>query len=250
MSAQIVTSIMNWDRQYQQFLRIFCYSAEQYVGVTPVVLKIDDGNVARKRGKSFGCNSAKLRAFSAFAQKTDFPIAFMDCDMIVTGPVLKPLLEDDFDIGVTRRDMHAKYRYNGGTIFYQPTKAATAFLARWSQVNDMMYTDNKFHKPWHKKYAGINQASLGYMLEEEAKKVRIKEFPTWKYNSCDHMNWIQLRSSDFGERVCVVHCKSDLRRALKRYDSRMGQYKAILELWTRLDKASQGYKVKLTDAPL
>ena len=152
----------------------------------------------RTRSYTFDANHYKLCKWVEHAHKDTILI---DSDMICKSDIT-----DAFDhvqhIGITTR--RGSIPYNGGVIFVKNTRKARAFIERWIEVDQRMITDPVFHRPWHLKYAGMNQSSLGWLLENGYDDL-VTILPE-EYNHCEP--WDRLQTSK------MIHIKSRLRRAL------------------------------------
>jgi hypothetical protein len=162
-------------------------------------------------GKRPGCwsNTIKLRKYAEFVEKCTDDVVLADCDMLCLGDA-KIAFDKEFDIGITvKKENHkSKSKINGGIIFVRNNAKAKAWVKELSRVNDMMYEDDKFHSVWMRKYFGMNQAAMGYMLEMKNNIADVVEFPTVVWNNCD-CDW-----GDISEDTVFVHIKSDLRDAV------------------------------------
>jgi hypothetical protein len=90
-----------------------------------------------------------------------------------------------------------------------------------------MYEDWNFHCPWRIKYAGMNQASFGYMLEhqEEVPGVMLLDLPTRIYNAVN-TDWHRITSD-----TAFIHIKSQLRKAVLHGDAPAGNLRPAMLLW-------------------
>jgi hypothetical protein len=132
---------------------------------------------------------------------------------------------------------NSRYLYNGGVVFVRNTQAAKDFIALWAKVNadfleDREKFDNKgMHEKWRKKYAGINQASLGCILETHKFKAKIKTVPCDVYNVCEDYRVVKPGDT----KAKVVHYKSSLRKlviaSLGVDKCRQDMKQAALEWW-------------------
>jgi hypothetical protein len=170
-------------------------------------------------------NTAKLRKWVDIVESTDSPIILMDCDTIVLKDV-SHVFENDFDIAYTKRPDEVKLPLNGGVLFVRPSEPVREFFRRWMWINDKMIEDKLFHRPWKRKYEGINQASFGWMLENY-NHIDITSVPCSKYNACDKVNWEAL------DNVHILHIKSELRSACFHSGTR---FMEANRLWRKYDK--------------
>ena len=130
---------------------------------------------------------------------------FIDCDMIVLKD-MEHVFDKDFDICYTTRE--SKFPINGGVVFVKKNERSIKFIKRWQEINDRMYYDKKFHAKYHAKYAGINQAAFGYMIEQENRDIKLDTVPCMRYN-CTDEGW-HLINDD----CHAIHYKGRLRDAV------------------------------------
>jgi hypothetical protein len=161
------------------------------------------------RTRSFISNSIKLRKWTEEIRKCGKGdnVVLMDADMLILGDPFKAFKED-FDIGYTKRT-NSKWPLNGGVVFIKVDKWTKTFMNTWLKNNDIMLEDLEFHKKWQQKYAGINQASFGYMIENFGFLFKLNPFPCKIYNACGE------DLPDFDENVTkILHVKGKLRQAI------------------------------------
>ena len=161
-------------------------------------------------------------AHAALADNENLILA--DCDMLCTGDA-GAAFEQDFDIGYTVRDDHTNIPMNGGIVFVKPTFAAARFMTQWGEVDRRMYSDWNFHQPWRIKYAGQNQASFGYLLENPVSGVNMREFQTRVWNAVN-TDWNRLTTE-----TVFIHIKSQLRKAVLRGEPPNGPLRPAMMKW-------------------
>ncbi len=203
----------NYDVMHDVFVRS---CKKEMPDVEVVTIPID--NVVPKRdGKRPGClsNTVKLEKYCEYVQGSDDDLILADCDMLCVGDAERAFRDYDFDIAITVKGYNhkSKSRINGGIIFVRNSPGAKAWIKEFTEVNRKMYEDKKFHDIWMKKYFGMNQAALGYMMEEGDKynKAETIELPTVIWNNCDP-DWGNIR-----EDTVFIHIKSSLRTAVFSY---------------------------------
>lgn len=84
-----------------------------------------------------------------------------------------------------------------------------------------MLNSQSFHTPWRRKYMGINQAALGFLIEKGWNLEKLPE----KYNLCD---WTVKKVKS----AHMIHIKSDLRT-----DMLMGggKYPHVAKIWRKYE---------------
>lgn len=170
-------------------------------------------------------NTVKLEYWVNAVEKSKGNIIIMDCDMLVLRD-LSDAFKSNFDIAYTSRGA-ARTKLNGGVIFIKVNERSIKFLRRWVIVNQMMYENPVFHWPYRRKYVGMNQASLGYMLENETAGIKIINFPCTEWNQCQE-DWNKLNLT-----TRCVHIKSALRIDCMSGRLRTVTHKAAFDLWIK-----------------
>ena len=132
-----------------------------------------------------------------------------DCDMFFTDNI-EGAFEYDFDVGYTKRNYKNSHitgmnkPLNGGVFFFRPTEQAKSFVENWYKVCESMTVNDEFYQEWFKKYAGLNQTALGYLLDTDS-NTNIKQFNCAEYNGCaeDLLDFNNKKPK-------IVHIKSPL----------------------------------------
>jgi hypothetical protein len=120
-----------------------------------------------------------------------------DADMLCLDRVEKIFEQYEFDVAICNRtdDDPKAPKYNAGIVFLRGdtyNRNAMDFMREWFNINDRMYNDPLMHKPYRRKYCGMNQASLGYLMERKEElvpHVNVIEIPTFMVNSCCEKDW-------------------------------------------------------------
>lgn len=133
-------------------------------------------------------------------------LLLIDGDMIVMKP-LDDIWRIDFDVAYTLRDGGSRLPLNGGVVFVRVSDATRAFIDRWWEVNVKFLGNSQQHRHWRAKYAGINQASFGYLLEHEVGALKIHKLRCSEWNLCEWERHDPLAAR-------IIHIKSGLRRVL------------------------------------
>lgn len=158
-----------------------------------------------KRGMT--SNTEKLKIW--VNELENFPegehIIFADCDMLAVKDI-SDIWEKDFDIAVTERK-HSHYRWNGGIVFVKNNERSREFFRLWLKINMEMYTNYRMHEPWRRKYAGMNQAAFGYVMEKEKFRAKLINVPCLIWNCCNE-DWGRIDPD-----TRLIHIKGGLRKA-------------------------------------
>lgn len=246
---KIITTQFDYEggNDYKRLLDVFIYSVKKnmpYCKLEVVRTAPPKRNEIRTDG--LVNNTAKLAVWIDVMERTEEDFIFMDCDMLVTGD-MSSAWENKFDIAYTTLRQE-KININGGVMFIRNNEKSRHFMRQMHEVNDRMYTIPEIHWPYRQKYAGMNQAAFGYMLEhpDECGGCILTPLPAHIYNCCNG-EWINYSN----ETVCI-HYKSGLRyAALNQQDTRItAQMKPLADLWKRYEKEMKrkGYESKKSKA--
>lgn len=183
---------------YERLLGVFIRSWQKNAKIPLEVHRIETPRSGR-RHKSFYYNNEKLKVWlDNFNEDT----VFVDCDMLLLKDVSEAF--DIIDhIGIAERK---HLPLNGGVIFAKYTKEAKDFMNHWYEIDCKMLEDPEFHGEYHPKYAGMNQASLGYLLENGHRKY-VQRIPE-SFNLCE--SWEGWQDAH------LIHVKGSLRQTCLR----------------------------------
>ena len=159
-------------------------------------------------------NSAKLdhwRDVIASAADGD-RVLLIDADTMITGS-LDDAWDRSFDLAYTTAA--DRLPLNAGVVFVNVSDRSRGFLEQWAAVNRSFLGDANALRPWRNRYAGINQAALGFMLERAGHGCQVERLDGVIWN-CEDSNWRRFDP----DVTRIVHVKSDLRRAILRGHSR------------------------------
>lgn len=157
-------------------------------------------------------------------------VLLIDGDTMIVRP-LDPVWDLDFDLAYTIRQ-GTRLPLNAGVVFLRASNRTRAFIRKWWEMNVEFYENEPKHRPWRQKYAGINQASFGYMLEEVDHGCRLLTLPCAEWNLCQ---WDLYDPAV----TRIVHVKSSLRRAT--FNSHPAPRfrqptQSLISMWKRLEK--------------
>ena len=189
---------MPGQNRYKRLLDVFLYSVKKNMpDATLEVL-----NIKPMRGVGIDQHLANNRAKMETWAQIDItePTILADCDMLVLQD-LSVAFDVVEDVGLTYRTADFPPR-NGGMIFLQPTVNANRFLKQWNKVDRFLYGHRIVHELYRKKYAGMNQASLGYLLESGIlPTLNVTELPCSIWNACNE-DWPNI-----SRKTKAVHIK-------------------------------------------
>ncbi len=180
-------------------------------------------------------NTQKLERWAdvvAAAENGD-RLLLMDADTFLVRS-LDAVWDLNFDVAITTK--RAEYPINGGVVFLRISEAVKRFMEAWRSINSRMLHDPGFHQSWKRKYAGMNQAALGYLLEAERPSgVQLLELPCSEWN-CEDSAWATFDPSV----TRIVHVKSELRIACLDTQPIPPALSGLAARWRALDRQAQG----------
>lgn len=199
------------DGQYERLARVLAHTAETHCpGWEIRIHRIDPDIPAPCTGNpSHAWNTSKLDWWNDVIQSSPdgARVVLLDADMMLLRS-LDPIWDHAFDLAYTIRDPQtSRLPLNGGLVAVRVSPATRAAMATWQQVNRLMCQEGTDHAEFHRKYAGMNQASFGALLDRgQLSDLSVAQLPCQEWNCCEWLN--------FRENTRVVHVKSRLRRAV------------------------------------
>jgi hypothetical protein len=157
-----------------------------------------------ERNKQLESNHEKLKVWAKFLDESNQDIIFLDTDMYCMRD-FRYGMKRVKHIGLTYRTPGTGFPINGGVVFVKNNEGSKNFFKEWIAADKWMYDNPEDHAPWREKYAGINQSSLGYILEEKGMNKLATKLQCTEFNCVEP--WYNWRQS------CLIHVKSRLRRA-------------------------------------
>lgn len=225
---KIVTVCFDYGRSdiYRRMHKVLLYSIEKHMDDACVISNWLPEPKPTDRIRAYVSNTVKLEKWKEefYDSEPGDRIAFLDCDLLVIND-FSGVFENQFDIAYTYRE-DSKWPLNGGVFFCRVNEKTKQFMNTFTEVNDLMFFDEKFHRPWKQKYGGINQAALGYMLESGNHDCNILPLPCSTWNVCDEP--YDLVNSK------ILHFKSGLRSAM--FSGLIPEcYQGPVELWKQYE---------------
>jgi hypothetical protein len=215
------------DKTYIHLADVLEYSAKKNSPNTPLVMTRIKAPLLKAAKKAFDSNNHKFTEWVRAMDQTDDDVILIDADMIIIRDLSDAFDDQSFDIGLTALPgferlvrsksmvrpgkidgMQDRLPFNGGVVMVRNNQAARAFIHKWHEIDQLMYSKDKaLHNRYRAKYAGMNQASLGWMFENY-KEARIKFFDCREWNHCRD-KWIFDKS-----KVRILHIKSKTRKSI------------------------------------
>ena len=97
------------------------------------------------------------------------PALFCDIDIAFFGNPFPELSDFYFDVGICG--------HNSGAVYFNGTKKAKEFMTRWWVATHHLFDNPELYKQYDKKYKGLDQASLGYLLESGHYDAEVIQLP-------------------------------------------------------------------------
>jgi hypothetical protein len=191
---------------YSKLLKALLFSISTSCPKAKVIARRIQPPIGMREKKCFASNTKKLDLWLEELEKSeDKEICFIDCDMVVMRDPSE-IFQKDFDIAYTVRKSR-KPPVNGGVIFIKKNERSIQTIRKFKEINDAMYRNKGLHDVYRKKYAGMNQAAWGYLLEHGGYDAKMIEIPCAIWNAVDE-DWHAIDGN-----TKILHVKSVLRRA-------------------------------------
>lgn len=150
------------DDRWQRMSAVLAYSCKRHgldiqIHMMPIPPGMDtDPKVAS--------NHDKLKLWNEVVQAATEPLLLLDADMFCQrNPVKLPDIVEH--VGITWRPEGQEIPLNAGFVFVQPTQEAKAFFRAWVEADDLLRANPGLHLKYRQKWAGMNQSSLGMLIE-------------------------------------------------------------------------------------
>jgi len=209
---KIISDIFDYpgDDRYTKLAAVLEYSIKKNSPNTPFELIKTQAPKTFNRKQCFASNNHKLQVWLDAMERIQDDIIFLDCDMVVLRD-LSDAFQGDFDVAITALcDKGERLPYNGGTVLVRNTEKARAFMREWMKIDLLFYENEIEHCKYRNIYAGMNQASLGKLLEIGAVGAKVVEFDCHEWNWCrDRWAWPIC-----GPGPRILHVKSQTRKSL------------------------------------
>ena len=101
----------------------------------------------------------------------DRPILMCDTDIAFFGNPFDELLAGEFDFDV------ALCGNNTGAVYFSGSKKSREFMRQWWFTTHYLFDRPKLYQKLDKKYKGLDQSSMGYMLEQDSHNADVLQLP-------------------------------------------------------------------------
>lgn len=221
--------------QWPRLAAVFAHTARMHCPAWRLELDVLPEPVVKPgQSPAHVANTAKLEYWCDVVERAadGDELLLIDVDTAILKP-LDDIWDQPFDVAYTERAKGWRHPLNGGVVFVRATPPARAFVAGWRDENRRMATDKLYHREWRKRYAGINQAAFGALLERPGCQgaLQLRAIPCQVWN-CEDSTW-----TTFDPDVTrVLHVKSGLRRAIFGLGGAMQPFmKRLVKLWRQLE---------------
>lgn len=244
------------DQTYIKLAKVMEYSVKKNSPNTPLDMTYIHAPQLRAAKKAFDSNAHKFAEWVKAMDRTNDDVILIDADMAVLRD-LSDAFDGDFDIGLTvlpgfelliKESPHVRpgktdgpqdrLPFNGGVVMVRNNERARAFIHKWGEIDQRMYgKDHALHNRYRLKYAGMNQASLGWMFENYL-DVKIKFFDCREWNWCRD-KWAWPNHGEPGPRI--LHIKSRTRKEIMMQSSLMliePTMRPVVKIWRNLAQES------------
>ena len=175
----------------------------------------------RTRGSAVVANHAKLKEWRDAVLEATGPIILADVDMFMQRDP-----RAGFDcvehVGITYRDQGGTHiPINAGVVFVHPTKRARQFMRDWCDMDDLLYSEGVEFCKWRAKYQGMNQASLGALIETGG----------FQPTRLDCSKWNLVEPWDSIDAAHMVHVKGNAFRHI--FNGEKSKYDSVIEIKKR-----------------
>jgi SAM-dependent methyltransferase len=186
-----------YDNRWERMAKVLRYSASR-VGLD-VEIHMMDKPEGMATDPKVASNHGKLKLWNQAVQDATEPIILLDADMYCQrNPAELPKIVEH--VGITWRPEGQEVPVNGGFVFVQPTQEAKAFFQEWVEADDLLRSNPGLHMKYRQKWAGMNQSSLGHLIETS--NPPLTRLECLDYNLVEPWNGI--------DGAAFVHCKSKL----------------------------------------
>lgn len=228
------------DGAFSRLAKTFEYSVRKHMPAANLILERQEAPPLNGVQKNRVANHEKLRWWVEQAKKQTGRFILLDTDTILLGD-----LNDAFtyeteegrplkDLALCRHktrfyniysppDENGKQTlmqelyiapFNGGAVYCNPTEQTFSLLDAWLAADEKLLKDPELHSRYIPKYNGMNQSSLGYVIENPTemgiKDVDIALLPAELFNVSSLVEWGHFK----GDEEYLLHIKAALRKAI------------------------------------
>lgn len=218
---------------FSRLARVFEYSVRTNMPQSTLILHRQPSPPIGDVQKNRIANHRKLLWWVEQALEQTSPFILIDTDTVVLRDLTEVFARKDAptDIAVCAHktrimnisDVEGKLRhkllfspFNAGVVFCNPTPATHTLLKAWVAADEKLLTDPELHQKYIPTYNGMNQASLGYLIEHpnefdlDNEGPDLSFLPAELFNVSSIVEWAQFDPDS----AYVLHIKGALRKAV------------------------------------
>lgn len=190
--------------------------------------------IGRGRSTNYVQNTRKTRHQHRVVSEAEDGelIGFLDADMMVLKPLHEIQEYTEFDFAYTMKPPSSGLRLNTGVTFTRVSDRVRQFYRNWEEAALILLRDKKQHQRFIKEYGGINQSSLGALLQRDDHGLRV-------FQLCSAVwNCTQDTAASARERAKVVHLLRNIRQVslMNRTKSDDPHVQWLVEQWRKYDR--------------
>jgi hypothetical protein len=164
------------DGRYTEMVDVLEASLRLHGGDVWLDRLVDDGEVMRGQlsetgaRQSYVANTHKLRMWRDLVLEIpdDERVLLIDGDMLCTGDLTEALSWTEPVVMTVKDAGLSRFPFNSGVLGVRGGEDVRLFFELWFDLCEEMLLDKSTHEQWRALYGGINQASLGRLLQERA----------------------------------------------------------------------------------
>ena len=180
----------------------------------------------RCRGAAVCANHAKLKEWRDCVLTANEPIILADVDVFIQRNPIAGFHAVE-NVGITYRDQGGPpIPLNAGIVFVQPTETSRKFFIDWCDMDARLWAEGSEFMRWRKKYQGMNQASLGALMETTG----------FKPTRLNCSKWNLVEPWDNPEKAAIVHIKGNCMRHI--FDGEKPRYDNVIKIkneWMKIE---------------
>ena len=156
-----------------------------------------------------------------------------DSDMMCMKLPTEDMFSHVTSVAFTKRDPRTSGNIpvNAGMVVVRAGEKATEFFNEWVRRDTVLYDDHAKWTPFKRKYAGMNQASLGWMMEDPVWNAKVQ------WLECNTMNMVKPWRG--WSEAYFIHVKSGLRKCIFS-GLRLDAPEELVRHWRNLEKEIGG----------
>jgi len=229
---------LEWDR----LARVLRHTARQHLQGWDVNVEriAPERKVANQYGDpGYTANALKLDRWVQLVNEArdGDRLLLIDTDTVVLAP-LDPVWDMAFDVALTTKVSGSRPPFNAGVVFCRVNERTRSFFRYWRFCDEEMLRNGGLFQDVRKRYVGLNQSALGWMLELRGQPGRLPDIEDLflRWIPCSEWNaeescWL----TEPLERARVLHVKGALAATVfKRRAAEVGLI-PLADMWRQLE---------------